>query len=161
MPGLKESGAIAHKRLTQHLNAHGYYQSRHTPSLRKHESLPIIFILLVDGFGVKYVGNHAPVHLYATLEKQYDISVDRSGSKWLGLALDWDYAQGHVTLSMLNYVGRDLRRFYLNPLAKFDLPAYKSKVQYSTQESSETAISAHAIQFAQRAVGVFFIMLEH
>ena len=53
MPGLKQAGAIAHKRLTQHLNAHGHYQSRHTFSLWKHTSLPIIFALVVDDFGVK------------------------------------------------------------------------------------------------------------
>ena len=75
-----------------HLNAHGCYQGRHTDSLWEHESLPISFTLVVDDFG-----KHEPVHLITTLEKQHDISVDWSGSKCLGLALAWDYAQRHIT----------------------------------------------------------------
>ena len=73
MPGLKQAGAIAHKRLASHLNDNGYYQARHTPSLWKHATLPISFTLVVDDFGVKYFGKHAPSHLIATLKKQYDI----------------------------------------------------------------------------------------
>ena len=70
MPGLKQAGAIAHTCLTKHLNAHGYYQARYTPSLLKNTTLPISFTLVVNDFGVKYIGKQVPLHLIATLEKQ-------------------------------------------------------------------------------------------
>ena len=69
MTGLKQAGAIAHIRLTKYLNAHGYYQARYTPSLWKHATLPISFTLVVDDFGMKYIGKQAPLHLIATLKK--------------------------------------------------------------------------------------------
>ena len=72
-------------------------------------SLLISFALAVDNFGMKCVGKQAPLYLIATVEKQYVISVDWSGSQHLILALEWDYAQGHVTLSILKYVLKALR----------------------------------------------------
>ena len=71
MPGLNQAGAILHKRLTQHLHAHGYYQARHALSLWKHKSLSISFTLVVDELDVKRVGKNDHVHLIATLEKHY------------------------------------------------------------------------------------------
>jgi hypothetical protein len=53
---------LLEKRLT--VNEHGYFQHRHTPGLWAHgRSHPIQFTLVVDDFGVKYVGKEHAEHL--------------------------------------------------------------------------------------------------
>ena len=59
MPELKQSGIIAHNQLSKHLQHAGCEAIQHVPSLWRHRSLPISFTLVVDDFGVKYVGKDA------------------------------------------------------------------------------------------------------
>ena len=53
---LPQAGIIAQELLEQCLLKHGYKQSEHTPGLWTHKRRPIYFSLIVDDFGVKYVG---------------------------------------------------------------------------------------------------------
>ena len=55
MHGLKQSGRIAHDELVKYLLPYGYKPPKRTPSLWKHDTKPISFILCVDDFGIKYV----------------------------------------------------------------------------------------------------------
>ena len=56
MPGLKQAGRIANDWLKIHLTQFGYAPIPHTPALCKHATRDITFSLVVDDFGVKYVG---------------------------------------------------------------------------------------------------------
>ena len=56
MYGLPQDGILSNKLLKQRLAKHGYYKVVHTPGLWKHISKPISFTLVVDDFGIKYVG---------------------------------------------------------------------------------------------------------
>ena len=71
-----------------------------TPGLWTHEWRPICFSLVVDDFGVKYVGKEHAAHLVAALKETYDIEVDEKGEKYVGISIDWDYKNGEVHLSM-------------------------------------------------------------
>ena len=65
----------------------GYKQSKHTPGFWTHESRPICFSLVVDDFGVKYVGEDNAKHLIQILEEYYDLSKDWHGTvacRWIG-----------------------------------------------------------------------------
>ena len=77
MYGLPQVGIIAQELLAKRLKEHGYSQSETTPSLWKHELHPITFSLVVDNFGVKYVGEeeHAQ-HLSARSKKKENDTVD-------------------------------------------------------------------------------------
>jgi len=55
---LPQAGLLANELLEQNLNKHGYFQSKLVPRLWKHTTRLISFTLVVDNFGVKYVGNH-------------------------------------------------------------------------------------------------------
>ena len=68
-------------------------------------------MLVVEDFGVKYVGQEHADHLIAALKDDYDIEVDMEGDKYVGISLDWDYAKGEVHLSMPGYVSEVLSRF--------------------------------------------------
>ncbi len=45
---------LASKLSEKRLNKHGFGQSKLVPGLRKHDTQPIQFTLVVDDFGVKY-----------------------------------------------------------------------------------------------------------
>ena len=79
MPGLKQSGRIANYRLKIHLAQFGYAPVPCTPALWKHATCDITFSLVVDDFGVKYVGKENADHLIQALKKQYTLSVDWTG----------------------------------------------------------------------------------
>jgi hypothetical protein len=56
MYSLPQAGLFANKLLKKCLNKHGYQQSKLVPGLWKHDTGPIQLTLVVDDFGVKYVG---------------------------------------------------------------------------------------------------------
>ncbi|KAL7484531.1 hypothetical protein ACHAW6_010167 [Cyclotella cf. meneghiniana] len=111
MYGLPQSGLLANKLLKQQLNQHGYCQSKLVPGLWTHKLQPIAFTLIVDGFGGKYVGKEHALHLKSILKEHYTVSMDWTGTKYIGLSLDWDYTHQRVHLSKSGYVSRALKQF--------------------------------------------------
>ena len=93
MYGLPHAGIIAQKLLEERLNKAGYYQSDMTPGFWKHEWRPVAFSLIVDDFGVKYVGEENAKHLIKVLEETYTVTQDWDGEKYSGITMDWDYHQ--------------------------------------------------------------------
>jgi hypothetical protein len=79
MYGLPQAGIIAQQLLKKRLKAHGYHQSTITPGLWKHDTRPISFSLVVDNFGVKYVGEENAQHLLDTVQKYYEYSCNWEG----------------------------------------------------------------------------------
>ena len=54
--GLPQAEIPTNKQLRKKLAPHRYYKVAHTPGLWRHVTKPVQFILVVDDFGVKYVG---------------------------------------------------------------------------------------------------------
>ena len=73
---LPHTSLIANKLLKKRPNTHGYHQSKLAPGLWKHKWRPIWFTLVVDNFGVKYVGKEHALHLKSVLESSYLLSTD-------------------------------------------------------------------------------------
>jgi hypothetical protein len=67
MYGLPQAGLIAQQLLEEHLEKDGYRQSKITPGLWTHYTRPISFSLVIDDFGVKYVGEENAQHLLDTV----------------------------------------------------------------------------------------------
>ena len=113
MYGLPQAGILANELLEKRLNKHGYFQSPQIPGLWAHVSRPISFTLVVDDFGVKYVGEEHVHHLMGVLtnNKQYEITTDWKGEKYIGITLDWDYERRRVHLSIPGYVKAALQQF--------------------------------------------------
>ena len=61
--GIQQAGALANKQLKKLIAPDGYYEVAHTPGLWRHATRPIQFSLVVDNFGVKYVGKQHVEHL--------------------------------------------------------------------------------------------------
>ena len=54
--GLPQVGILANKLIRQQLEPYGFYETKHTQGLWHHKTFPIKFILVVDNFGVEYIG---------------------------------------------------------------------------------------------------------
>ena len=85
MYGLPQAGLLANELLEQRLNKHGYFQSKLVPGLWKHTTRPISFTLIVDDFGVKYVGKEHTEHLMTVLQEHYQIKADWTGTRYIGI----------------------------------------------------------------------------
>ena len=101
---LPASGIQANEILEKKLDPFGYRPSKLVPGLWKHDWRPIQFTLVVDDFGVKYVGEEHARHLeHAIIQSGYRLKSDWTGKKYIGITLDWDYAQREVHLTMPGY----------------------------------------------------------
>ena len=69
--------------------------------------------MIVDDFGVKYVGKEHAEHLIDTLQSVYKITIDWTGTKYCGLRLTWDYKGQLCYMSMPGYVKNALTRFQI------------------------------------------------
>ena len=74
---------IAQKLLEESLKKHGYCQSDKTPGFWKHDTRHICFSLIVDDFGVKYVGKEHADHIIGVLEELYVVDKDWEGKKYI------------------------------------------------------------------------------
>jgi hypothetical protein len=79
MYGLPQAGIIVQELLEEQLKKAGYTQSKLTPGYWKHEWHPISFTLVVDNFGVKYIGKEHVMHLIKVLKEHYEVEKDWEG----------------------------------------------------------------------------------
>lgn len=164
MPGLKQAARLANDRLVHHLAPYGYAPVDHTPSLWKHTSNGIFFALVVDDFGIKSPSSTATNHLLQALRDKYVLTVDPTGTKFLGFTLEWNYLQQKVYLSIPNYVKHALHRLqhslpdrlHHSP-HRHASPSYGKKIQYATQQDDSEAVflPATAKTLIQRIIGIF------
>ena len=90
MYGLPQVGILAQKLLEQRLNKHGNSQRSAVPGLWMHKMRPITFTLVVDDFVIN------ALHLLSILKEHYEILEEWSGSKFIGLTVEWDYRNKRV-----------------------------------------------------------------
>ena len=68
--GLPQAGILVNKLLLKRILPHGYYECKHTSGLWRHLTRPISFTLVVDDFGVKYVGKEHIDHLIKCIKEK-------------------------------------------------------------------------------------------
>ena len=107
MYGLPQAGLLAQQRLVAHLATQGYHQTP-TACLFRHCNNGTVFSLVVDDFGVNYTSTEEANHLVATLQLLYPITVDWTGSKYLGFSINFDRTLRTVALSMPGYIAKVL-----------------------------------------------------
>ena len=115
--------------------------------------------MVVDNFGVQYVGGRHLDHLINALQDQYKITVDLTGNSYLGLTIDWNYAQGYVDIFMPDYVRKALHKFQ-HPVprqtthspSKWTVPAYGSRIQYAKPSDTSPPLDADGITHVQIVV---------
>ena len=71
--------------LRARLNNAGYYKTTTTPGLWRQKWCPIMFVLIVDDFGIEYVGDNHLRHLRTVLTNHYTITEDLDRKIFLAL----------------------------------------------------------------------------
>ena len=54
-----------------------------------------MFFLIVDAFGIAYVGDQHVHHLQKVLQEHYEITTDWEGEKFAGINIEWNYTMKH------------------------------------------------------------------
>ncbi len=93
------------------LAPHGYHECANTPGLWRHEWRPITFLLVIDDFGVKYVGREHADHLVKCIGKKYKLVEDWTGNLYCRIKLKWDYYKRTLDISMPGYVQKQLDKY--------------------------------------------------
>jgi hypothetical protein len=148
MYGLPQSGILANELLQRNLAKDGYRSTTHTHGLWTHDNRPISFLLVVDDFGAKYVRREHAEHLMACIKKKYNISSDWNGTAYCGLALDWNYQDRTVDLSMPGYIKAALHKYQHPAPARpehspptWNPPMYGAKTQFVSDPTPSPVIS--------------------
>jgi hypothetical protein len=149
MYGLPQAGRLANDRLVETLAPFGYRSCLVTPGLRKHDTNSVVFTLVVDDFGVKYTDKADAEHLMNALKQTYEVTEDCTGSRYLGLTINWDYDKRTCDLSMPGYIERALQRFQ-HPSPRrpehsphgCQAPQYGAPIQYDTADDDSPLLNA-------------------
>ena len=97
--GLPQSGILANNLLRSRLVKEGFYESLSTPGLWRHKWRPIQFSLIVDDFGVEYVGIEHFNFLLDILKKYHGVQFNMAGDKLAGISITWDYPRKRCRIS--------------------------------------------------------------
>lgn len=110
--GLPEAGKLSQEKLYAYLLPHGYVVAPNTPGLIRDINSDLMFSLVVDDFGVSYTNKKDVEKLISLLQQNdYELKIDWTGTKYLGLTINHDTTNRTLTISMPDYVNKSLKRF--------------------------------------------------
>ncbi len=113
---------------------YGYHQSKIIPGLWTHEARRTTFTLVVDNFAIKIMSELNADHLIKALRKYYQITVDKEATKYIGLTIEWDYANGKVHTHMPGYLPKAMTRFkHETPNKIQNSPYQHTAIQYGAK----------------------------
>jgi hypothetical protein len=87
---LPQADILPNEMLQRNLAKDFYRPATHTHGFWTHDTRPIPFFLVVDDFGVKYIGRKHAEHLMACINNFFNISRDWNGTAYCVITLDWD-----------------------------------------------------------------------
>ena len=123
-----------------------------------------MFVLIVDYFGIEYLGDHHINHLRTVLTTHYTITEDLERKKISGIDLKWNYTKLHSQrtrrLSMDGYIANLLLKYGQKASAKPQLYphrhreiSYGSKEQLVAEEDTSPKINNEGIKRVQDIFG--------
>ena len=128
----------------------------------KHHTWLIQFCLVVGKFGVQYQGQQHVEHLKQILQQAYELSINWTGSKYVGLKIQWDYKNCAVHMLMLGHIQKVLTQFQH---AKLKWPQYQpnphvpfqygQKQQFVMPDHNTTPLDMKETKFIQEVMGMF------
>ena len=134
MYGLPQSVILANKLLEKRLAKQGYHELPHTPGLFLHETRQVWFMLVVDDFGINYVGEENAKHLLEVLKEFYEMEEDWNGGLYCGITLDRRYKKQYIDIAMPNYVPKQLLAYGRPPPKRSQHTPFKPRpINYGTK----------------------------
>ncbi len=164
--GLPQSGVLAQRELVSLLCGDGFVQDPNVPCLFTHPTMNLQFTLVVDDLGVKYSKWEDVEALMSTLKKKYELHVDKEGTEYLGLGIEFGCEMHYgvptkvCTLTMPDYVERGLLRFGVSKAVQAKSPVvyvppdFGSKIDI-VKDEEPVVISPEATKRIQQIVGYF------
>jgi hypothetical protein len=132
--GLPLAGILANDLLRFCHEAQGFYEAASTPRRLRHKWRPIQFCLIVDNFGIKYVGLEHFNYFLGILKKFHGIQNNMAGNKFADMDIEWNYAACRCRISMPGYISALLLKFKHPHPPKPQLSPYKClPIAYSTE----------------------------
>ena len=120
----------------------------------------ITFFLVVNDFGIKYVGKENSDHLIQSLKKQYTVSMGWTGSLFCGLHIHWDYSERTCNISIPDYLKKSLHKFQQpkpprsqNAPHAWKDPTYGTKIQYPEDANHYPLLPPKSIHLLQQIIG--------
>jgi hypothetical protein len=131
-----------------------------TPGLWKHKWRPIQFCLIVDNFGVEYVGIKHFNHLFVVLHWYHQVQTNLTGNKITGLNVQWNFPSKRVRIDMKSYVNDLLlslnwpmpKKPQLLPFTTMPI-AYGQKTKYMPDKDTSAPLSLECIKRIQKIIG--------
>ena len=80
-----------------------------------HNWRPIKFSLMVDDFGVKYIGKQHADHLINDIQEHYQVSTNQEGQQYCVISIKWNYKKQVVDLSIPGCIQAALHSFQHSP----------------------------------------------
>jgi hypothetical protein len=100
--------------------------------------------------------------LINALQQLYEISIDWTGSQYLGLTLKWDYKRRTVRVSMPGYIPAALHKFQhdwnqrrQDASHSWNQPTYGAEVQYANNPNESTPLGAKSVTLVQHVASTF------
>ena len=163
MYGLAQAGRLAQDRLFALLERNGYVQAQHTPCLFKHSVNKTAFVLVVDDFGIKYSSQSDADHLLSVLRQLYTITVDPTGSNYIGLTVDYVRTEPrHIILSMPGTALEGLARYQFKPTGRRTHhpmvqppPKFGKHSNERPEDDTSPALSPMRVKRLQSIIGTF------
>jgi hypothetical protein len=128
--------------------------------MRKHKWRPILFTLVVDDFGVKYVGKEHVDHLIKCIKETYELTKDWTGDLYCGITLTWNYDKRWLDISMPGYITKLLLKYkHRMPTKPQHCPYAPAPKQYGAKAQAPLPIdlspkwSPDEIKEIQRVIG--------
>ena len=142
--GLPQAGALSQQRLFKHLQAHGYYPIPSSPSVFRNSDGSIRFTLVVDDFAVVWNNHKSMDHFIHTLTALYQVKVNWQGTKYLGMDIDINRDQRHVTLSMPGYIDKLLQKVCPMGIKGANTPAHYTPPNYANPGAHTATVDESA-----------------
>lgn len=118
-------------------------------------------VLIVDDFGIEYVGAEHANHLLSALRDNYTITTDWTGSKFAGIDIKWDYTKRTVRTTMYGYINNVRTRFgHPDPVKPEHSPHQHREIIYGAKEQftsnkidTSPPLDAAGIKWCQGVIG--------
>ncbi len=116
-------------------------------------------MLVVNEFGVKYVGKEHIDHLIWCIKQKYELTEDWTGDLYCGIKLNWDYDARTLDILIPGYIKKDLQKYkHCMPAKPQHCPyslvpkQYGSKAQHPLPIDILPKLSANKIKEIQQVI---------
>jgi hypothetical protein len=130
------------------------------PGLWYNDTHPISLTLVLNNFGIKYIKDNNIKHLIASLKTMYALTEDWTGDLYCGIALNCDYINRIVDISMPGYIKKKIQEYgQLFPSRKQKCPylpepkKFGSGAQAPLPPGDTPKLDAKGIKCIQQIVG--------